>query len=630
MAETSNTLAAPRAGWAWWMIPLVAVVASYASTFTAGFAWDDYDLIVQSPLLSGKAGILTHFSQPFWSNALISARSFYRPLVTLSYALDQSVWGSFPGGYHLTNLLLHLVATLGLALLCRRAGAGRPVAVLLATVFAMFPRLTENVAWIAGRTDILAAIFVFAALGLFDPAPGRGWRRVGAGVALLAALLSKEVALGGAVALLVWAALATKGRPRRLVPVLLPVGVALAVYTWLRLRAMGGAAADPLAPPRAPKEILLSFGEALARYAGMFLDALRPRLQIGDRYHPSWPLALLGYGLLGVGVAWVWRARARISTYGWVALALGGTALFLVSHVIRLDANVSAADRFLYLPVAAVMLGLAGGVERRWRTHRRILMPGLFLLIGVFTVTTALRARLWGNELALWRFEEKVAPPTIALPRMELAVALQNRGRYAEALPILAKIPSAFQYLAVLNQATCLDKLGRRPEAVAKLEGVLATEQKESLRSRARINLMLLYARARNFPKARALGADIATRHPDRADILALVGKVAAAEREWSTFPPERLDEPLPLRATRATWFAKLGALPEAQARFARIALDPDANTEQALQALGFLVFEGQGELARATLSALSARSDLARELPALRAALANRFDEGD
>ena len=634
MIATSNTVPADRApdGRAWWAIPIVAVLASYASTFTAGFVWDDHELIVRSPLILGKSGIAAHFFQPFWSNALLFGRSFYRPLVTLSYAMDHALWGNFAGGFHLNNVLMHLVATVLLALLCRRAGAGNKVACLLATVFAVFPRLTESVAWISGRTDLMAACFAFGALLLYRPGPGHSWRRAGAGVALLAGLLCKEVAVAAAVAMMVWSFVEATGkkRLRRMGIELLPVCVALAIYAGLRLRAMGTFSADPPDGFREPSSVFLAFGEALARYAWMVVDPLRPRLQLGDRYHPNWLFSLLGIGLLLAGVYFTWRARVRISAQGWMALGLGGTAVFLVSHVIHLDVNIIAADRFLYIPMAALMIGLSGMVERAFQARQRILLPGLFVLIGIFALATSLRAQMWGNEIALWRFEVKASPPYMILSRIQLAVALQYRGRYAEALPILELIPEEFGYAAALNKATCLDKLGRRKEAVALLEAVIATDKRPPLLSRAKINLMLLYARAREFPKARAMGTAISARLADRQDILELVEKVTAAEAEWSALPPETADEPLAIRTARATWFAKLGALPDAQERFASIVKAPGASAELVSQAVGFLVFEGRQDLAQEALTVVAERGMLVRELPALRSALADRFDDGE
>ena len=51
---------------------------------------------------------------------------FYRPVTTLSFALDHAVWGLDPSGYHLTDLALLLACAIGVAALARRLlGPGR-------------------------------------------------------------------------------------------------------------------------------------------------------------------------------------------------------------------------------------------------------------------------------------------------------------------------------------------------------------------------------------------------------------------------------------------------------------------------------------------------------------------------
>jgi hypothetical protein len=99
--------------------------------------------------------------------------------------------------------------------------------------------------------------------------------------------------------------------------------------------------------------------EAITRYTGMLLDPLRPHVQIGDHEHPQILLSVLG-GLILVGATTVLvRWRARMSSYEWLAIGLGGSALALVVHVFRLSVNTVVADRYLYLPLAAVAIGVA-------------------------------------------------------------------------------------------------------------------------------------------------------------------------------------------------------------------------------------------------------------------------------
>ena len=109
-----------------------------------------------------------------------------RPVRGLTYWLDFQLWGMNPYGYHLSNLMIYLLATAGLYFLLReinhglwksapgpapaRAGTGPgghlPAisAALGAAVFLLHPSHAETIVWITGRVDSLAALFYFFAL----------------------------------------------------------------------------------------------------------------------------------------------------------------------------------------------------------------------------------------------------------------------------------------------------------------------------------------------------------------------------------------------------------------------------------------------------------------------------------
>jgi protein O-mannosyl-transferase len=83
----------------------------------------------------------------------------WNPLVWISYMFDYQLHGLNAGGYHLTNLLLHILSTLLLFwLFCRMTGAIWKSA-FVAALFALHPLHVESVAWIAERKDVLSAFF---------------------------------------------------------------------------------------------------------------------------------------------------------------------------------------------------------------------------------------------------------------------------------------------------------------------------------------------------------------------------------------------------------------------------------------------------------------------------------------
>lgn len=83
----------------------------------------------------------------------------WNPLVWLSFILDYKLYGMNAGGYHVTNLIFHILSTLLLFwLFCRMSKEIWPSA-FVAAFFAIHPFHVESVAWIAERKDVLIAFF---------------------------------------------------------------------------------------------------------------------------------------------------------------------------------------------------------------------------------------------------------------------------------------------------------------------------------------------------------------------------------------------------------------------------------------------------------------------------------------
>ncbi|MBN1363427.1 MAG: hypothetical protein JW976_01345, partial [Syntrophaceae bacterium] len=83
----------------------------------------------------------------------------WNPLVWLSLMLDYKLYGLNAGGYHLTNLTLHILSTLLLFWLFNRATKEIWPSAFVAAVFALHPLHVESVAWISERKDVLSAFF---------------------------------------------------------------------------------------------------------------------------------------------------------------------------------------------------------------------------------------------------------------------------------------------------------------------------------------------------------------------------------------------------------------------------------------------------------------------------------------
>ena len=137
------------------------VLGVFYTALTAGInSVDDSHIIATYGMGAGKG--LAEIFRPAGSY-------YYRPLVELSYYLDNLLWGMHPRFMHLENILFHLLNAVLVFLIARQVAAVWTVKspwfpLASALLFAVHPINTESVTWIAGRTDPLAAIFIFSAI----------------------------------------------------------------------------------------------------------------------------------------------------------------------------------------------------------------------------------------------------------------------------------------------------------------------------------------------------------------------------------------------------------------------------------------------------------------------------------
>jgi hypothetical protein len=93
--------------------------------------------------------------------------NLWNPLVWLSFMVDYQFYGLNAGGYHMTNLILHVMSTLLLFWLFYRMTGALWKSAFVAALFALHPFHVESVAWISERKDVLSAFFWMLTLCLY-------------------------------------------------------------------------------------------------------------------------------------------------------------------------------------------------------------------------------------------------------------------------------------------------------------------------------------------------------------------------------------------------------------------------------------------------------------------------------
>lgn len=453
---------------------LAAAVLVFAGTLGHELVWDDPRLYEVAEVRLAEGGVASLLATPF---ALSPEQdtAYYRPLVMATLALDTLFGEHRAAAAHATNVLLHGACSALVSLLLLSIGLPRHASFLAALLFALHPAHVESVAFVSGRTDLLATLFVLLSVWLFvrdrsGAARRPRLERTGSTIAFLLACLSKESALLLPAVLVLWEFLRFP-RAERSFRGLAPYALVVAGILVLRGTWVG----TPLLPDpsvRDPSNVAWSWGTLPEIYGAYARILLWP-----------WPLRAfytpdqLGGLALGAGFVALLVAAALGSVLRSGSAALVWIAIFLlpVAGIVPIGGAI-VAERFLYLPSVGLAI-LAAGLVRRVRTARArpVLVGVAVLMLATSALLTIARARVWENDLTLF---ENVARTTPRYPegRMNLAIEYGKRGRHEEAIRRLEEVvrERPRSDMALVNLGVQHAGAGRLDAAIARFRTALA------------------------------------------------------------------------------------------------------------------------------------------------------------
>ena len=87
-------------------IIVVLTIITYLNCLPNQFVYDDTSTIIENRLIKDWGNFPTLFTHDYFQH---SGELTYRPLVTLSYFIDYSLWRMNPMGYHMVNVVLHTI-----------------------------------------------------------------------------------------------------------------------------------------------------------------------------------------------------------------------------------------------------------------------------------------------------------------------------------------------------------------------------------------------------------------------------------------------------------------------------------------------------------------------------------------
>jgi tetratricopeptide (TPR) repeat protein len=471
------------------VVPSLLAFALYVGGLNHPFVYDDVATVVDNPSLRDLSN---------WRFLLGFNR--FRPVVNLSYALDVALAGMTPYRFHLTNLILHMVATGLFAVLARelardqraalsaRSAAGASpggdatargtttLAFAAATLFAIHPLMSEAVIYASARPEVLCAVFALLTLlaarrAIDAPRPVAWWTM--AAIAWVLAAASRENGALVPLVFLVWDRLLLprdERSRRRLLAFHLPlVGLVVAagafrVASFLRYEA-GTLPRDVWQHFLSELPIYWRYLRLLVWPAGQTL--VHPAQRVESALEPAVLGAAAAMVLVAVA-AWLLRRRRPLAVFGVVWFAL-----FLAPSSSLVPLLELMAEHRIYLASGGVFLVFAEGfvwLVERWRAaERRPAAAPVVVAIVVailLAAATAARVDVWRDPVTLWRDAAVKAPLTWA-PHYALADAVRQREGCAAALPIYQRAVELLpeDNRARLNLGICLAQGGRLEEA---------------------------------------------------------------------------------------------------------------------------------------------------------------------
>ena len=354
-----------------------------------------------------------------WAFTTLEA-GFWHPLTWISLMADAQLYGRHAGGYHGTNVLLHLASTLLLfRLLVRMTGATWRSA-LVAALFAVHPLHVEPVAWIAARKDVLSTFFwVLTMAAYVRYAERHVWQRYGLVLSCFAlGLMAKPMLVTLPVILLLcdyWPlgrmTLKDEERPGSLekhpfaflVLEKAPLLVLAFMVGCVTIFAEQGAGAMPTIG-----EMSLSsrLGNAVWACVVYLWKTVWPTHLAVFYPHPGLlpPGKIMGAGalllLLTAIVLYLGRTRPHLFV-GWFWYIV---TLVPVSGLLQVGSH-AMADRYTYIPLIGILL-LGVWEAGTWfpgRRHGRAARTSLAVaVVLLFTLAGSLQARHWQSSLTLF------------------------------------------------------------------------------------------------------------------------------------------------------------------------------------------------------------------------------------
>jgi len=484
-----------RAGRTWveWLFPTLVAVVTCATFFPAlsnDFVnWDDELTLVTNARYRGFS-----WSELKWMFTTVHM-GHYQPLSWLSFALDYSLWGLVPLGFHLTNILLHSInAVLVYFIALRLFDSNLPktttdnrlaliaISCFTALLFSLHPLRAESVAWATQRRDVLSACFLLSTILIYlttvgKPMASGAYKRwmAGAIAAFAASLFAKAAGITFPVVLLVldiYPLGRLSGFPRKwfdrdqrwVLWEKAPFFLLAVIFGIIALFAQHDASALKAIERYGIASRIAQGFYGVGFYLGKTVipTNLSPLYELPVQHNAlDWPFVVSGLAVIGISFGlFHLRYRWPAGLASWVIYIV---ILFPVLGIAQSGPQL-VADRYSYLSCLPWALLAGSAVSYVWRRYGFDQTPGLFaasfgvglVTLGGLGVLTWVQVQIWHDSEKLWRHTVAVRPDS-ATAHYNLGVVFSQRGaidaaerHYKKSLELNPVAPDAHNNLGLL------------------------------------------------------------------------------------------------------------------------------------------------------------------------------------
>lgn len=469
---------------------LLFCLVSFGNTLFMGFVYDDIDGIINNESIRDLGSIPSLFTQHLSGDIRGAPTSpYYRPLSALSIIIDYQFWGTWPVGYHLTNIFLHMTASILVYLICLRLLSDGRSALAASLLFAVHPAHCEAVTWIGARTDIIPSIFILAAfLVHLRSEDKRSIQRTASGLLFtLCALLSKETGILVPILILGYEVYKKNRNVRDMITFSALYAIPIIPYALLRSTAH---TADLLGKHPLSWRLATSL-EIMPKYFTLLFMPFDHRVfyDIPIRTALVAPESIINSAFMIITCVFATFLCIRRSIFGFALVWILAT-LMPVSALPAIIQPAPMAERYLYLPSFGVII-IFGELIRRLgikteffhnQPNRKYAMTLLAVVLIFFSMVCIRRNTDWRDDFHFSEMLHRDAPrhPITGIMR---AWHAEQAGELEKAILLLAtaisdsnrEVPNMkLKALAHANLGGTLHKMGKSGEGMLELEKAVA------------------------------------------------------------------------------------------------------------------------------------------------------------